>query len=1236
MSSGAHDELAQDRELVARTHNTARYFTENAQVAWVALVLTLAAGVFSYLKMPKAKDPVILVRMTVATCVWPGADAEKIEQLITRKIEQKLGESNYVEKIESISRTGVSIVYVTLRDSEDRGNKFTDLQTRLDTIRDLPAGAGPIRFQKDFGDTATLMLTLASPSVGGVELELRAAAIAREIEKVRGANRAGRATLILNFPPESEPQVLERLIAKAQQALAGVSGDARRLQGPGFLGLDIAATQSDAELQQKLRTFADENLRLSELHPDVWPLVVIHDPKDTHARLAASAADRYTNRELDQFSDLVQRYLQRLPIVARVTRAGVVPEQVYLEYAQDRIASSGVDLAKLPRLIAARNITHPGGVLEVGGKNVTIDPSGELADTEELGNVLVASSANGSPVYLRDLVHITREYVSPLRLLNTLTRREPDGRLVTHRAVTLAINMRAGSQVADFAKEVNAELAELARLLPEDLIVERTSDQPLQVKENVELFTGSLVEAIVLVVLVALIGFWEWRTALVLALSIPITLAMTFAMMHVWGIDLQQISIASLIIALGLLVDDPVVASDAIKHSIAMGWRPRIAAWLGPTKLARAILFATVTNIAAYLPFLTLTGDVGVFIYSLPIVLTMSLIASRLVSMTFIPMLGAMLLRPRKTPEPTAQERRQRGFGRVYCAIVGWAIDHRKLAFVLSVVLLLGGAASTRGLKQSFFPKDLSYLSFIDVWLPEDAPLSETRARVDEIRVELAATAEAWAKQHGRDPKKVLRSVTAFIGAGGPRFWFSVAPELPQLNYAQLLVQVEDKHDTAPLVALFQDRLSRKIAGARIDVRQLETGKPVGIPVAVRISGEHIEQLRDYASRIKAILRETPGAFNVRDDWGEDAFSVKLAVDSDRANLSGITNLDVATSAAAAMNGAVVGQLRDGDRQINIVTRLRSEERAQLSDVQDLYITSQTTAQKVPLGQVSRVDYSFQTEKIRRRNQFRTITVSCFPAPGLLPSEVLAAALPAITKVGATFAPGYRYEIAGEKEEKAKSMAQMAVVAGLLFLAIFIALVVQFRSAIKPLIVFAALPYGAVAAVASLVITRTPMGFMAILGIISLMGVIVSHIIVLFDYIEEGHERGAPMRETLIDAGLQRLRPVLVTVIATVLGLFPLAMHGGPLWEPLCYAQIGGLTFATLITLVLVPVLYTIFTRDLGLVRWEHAPARPHQEVPQDPYAYPPTPAVAQWASEPRTAEYAAWTDPYPPPGGGS
>ena len=957
---------------------------------------------------------------------------------------------------------------------------------------------------------------------------------------------------------------------------------------PSYLGETIEYSSLHA-CRSTLEDPTQQRLRLSELHPDVWRVTVVRDPKDAKARLEAVAGERYSYHDLDRFTDTLQRYLQAVPIVSKVTRSGVLPEQIYLDYSQERLAAYGVQRSRLGSLIGARNITAPGGVLEVAGKNVTIDPSGELASEKDIGGIVATTSGSGAPVYLRDLVDVSREYQSPPRFLNALIARGPDGEFVRSRAVTLAIDMRQGSQIGDFGEQVDRQLAVVKKLLPEDLIIRRTSDQPLQVAENVDLFMKSLYEAIGLVVLVALIGFWEWRTALLLALSIPITLAMTFGLMALFGMDIQQISIASLIIALGLLVDDPVVASDAIKHSLAAGWKPRIAAWLGPTKLATAIMFATVTNIASYLPFLTLPGDVGKFIHSLPIVLSLSLVASRVVSMTFVPLLGSVLLRAPSEPEPTAEQRRQTGFGRVYYRAVGWAIDHRRLVFGASVIAVALAGLAGRGVKPAFFPKDLSYLSYVDVWLPEDAPLSATREKAREVSDIIRETCAEYGKAHpekGR-AREILESITEFDGGGGPRFWFSVAPEQQQLNYAELLIQVSDKEDTRHLVPVLQDRLSRKIAGARVDVRQLETGKPVGIPVAVRIAGENIDLLRQFSERAKAIFRATPGTDRVRDDWGSDTFAVALEVDPDRANLAGFTNLDVARSSSAAMNGELVGQLREGDRQINIVSRLRADERAQLSDVESLYVNSEQNAQKVPLGQVSRVAYSLQTEKIRRRHQFRTITVSCFPGPGLLSSQVMKAAMPEIEKLRASLPPGYTLEIGGEAEEQSKSFKQLVGVLLMLLAAIYLALVVQFKNAFKPLIVFAALPYGAAAALVSLVVADAPFSFMAFLGVISLMGVIVSHIIVLFDFIEEMHERGEPMREALLDAGLMRLRPVLITVVATVLGLVPLAIHGGPLWEPLCFAQIGGLSFATVVTLVLVPVLYTIFVEDLRWVRWQ-------------------------------------------------
>jgi multidrug efflux pump subunit AcrB len=1192
-SMSDHHDRRSEAERIATTHNTARFFTESRQVAWVLLIGTMLWGIYGYIQMPQRKDPEIPIRQALAMCPWPGASAEKIEQLVTRRMEEKIAENVRVEKIESNTRTGITAVYFTLIEgTRETGKEFDDIKMKLDSITNLPDGAGPIEFVKDFGDTAALMMTVASPRVDETDIAARAQAVRQAIASVRPAAAApgsSRITLVQGVPGAVPAELVRkplRLFADAAAA-DGVLRDVKIVLGANFVAIDAESDKDDAALQAYGQWFTRERLRASEFHPDAWPIAVIRDPADAQARLAAVAGDKYSYRELDDFTDLISRSLKTLPIVSKVTRSGLLQERVYLDYSQERLASYGVKVGSLDRILGARNITLPGGIIESGDKNLTVDPSGEFKDEQEIGNVLV-STTNGRSLYLRDVATVVRGYESPARFLNFYGRKEADGSWRRSRAVTLAVQMRSGQQIGDFAHLVDTKLEELQTQLPADLMLARTSDQPRQVEENIDLFMGSLWEAVVLVVLISLIGFWEWRSALLMALSIPITLAMTFGMMQMCGIDLQQVSIASLIIALGLLVDDPVVAGDAIKRDLAAGHPSIVAAWWGPTKLAKAIMFATITNIVAYIPFLVLPGDPGQFVFSLPVVIGASLVASRLVSMTFIPLLGYYLLRPK--PERSIEERRTKGFAAAYYRFGLLSIRHRWAFLAASLLILAMGGFFASRLKTQFFPADLQYHSFVDVWLPEDAPVAATDRVARQVEATIRQVVDEYAKEHSDDPShphEILKSLTTFVGGGGPRFWYSNAPEQRQQNYAQVLIELLDKHDTGHVIGRIQAALNETIAGARLDARQLETGSAVGLPIAIRVSGDDIPTLRKLAGQVAAILRDTPLATRVRDNWGPESFAVRLRTDADKANISGLTNYDVAASSVSAMSGARVAVLRQGEDQIPVVARLRMEERSQLSDIRSLYVYSGEGSQKVPLQSISSIVYDMQTEKLQRRNQFRTVTVSSFPDEGVLPSETLKAVMPKLDELRQSLPVGYRMEIGGEHEEQVKSFKNLTIVLGISVTMIYLALVFQFKHAIKPLIVFAAIPYGVVGSLGVLWLMGTPFGFMAFLGIISLIGVIVSHVIVLFDFIEERHEEGEPLEQALLDAGIIRLRPVMITVAATVTALFPLAAHGGPLWEPLCYAQIGGLTIATFVTLLLVPVLYATAVLDLKVVRWE-------------------------------------------------
>ncbi len=1205
-----------DTEIIEKTHNTSRFFVEHRQIAFVTLVGVFLWGWYGYQNMAKRKDPDIPVRVAVAVCQWPGQTAEKVEELVTRPIEDAIAENKNIHPgtasdfgIRSTTLPGLSIVTVQLVETiKDTKTQFSDINLKLASLNSqLPQGAGPIQFQSDFGDTAALMLTVASPPTDSVEIAVRARSLQRAIEAARASKRTNargvpgrRVSIVYSFPVSVSPDAPNKPFGVFARFAEGrnVLRDVHLFQGSGFIGLDAATDYDDAKLQAFGQVFIRTRLHESEIHPDVWGPAVIRDPSQTQAKLAAVAGDKYSYRELDDYTDLISRTLLGAPQASKAQRSGVLGQCIYLNYSQERLASYGFNLGTLKNILNAQNIALPGGALEVGQKNLILDPSGEFKGDPDIGGVIVGTSSEGSAVYLRHLMEISRGYQTPARFLNYYTWRDSAGAWHRSRAVTVAFFMKSGEQIQAFGQEIDQRLEQLRKILPSDLIMARTSDQPRQVKENLDLFMDALYEAIGLVILVSLVGFWEWRSALLMAIAIPITLAMNFGLTYMLGIDLQQVSIATLIIALGLLVDDPVVAGDAIKRDLAQGHPSIIAAWLGPTKLAKAIMYATVTNIIAYLPFLLITGNTGNFLYSLPIVMASALVCSRLVSMTFIPFLGYYLLRPGRKPEPTIEERRSRGFTGFYHTVATWAVENRWKVFALSLVFLLVGGLLGKRLKTAFFPDDVQYWSYLDIWLPNDATLTATNAATRQAEEIIRQTAEQYGRDHpgkGGKPRQILQSLTSFVGGGGPRFWISASPELPQLNYAQVIIQVADKEVTPELVGPLQTALTRSVAGARIRVRQLQNN-PVDSPIQILISGQadvtateedkDIHTLRALASQVEDILRSSSFTAGVRNDWEEPSSQVRLEIDPVRANLAGVTNYDVAQSSTAAMSGTTVTVLREGNRQIPVVARLRMQERAQLSDIQNLYVYSSQGNSRVPLVEISSVKNTLETQRINRQEHFRTISVKAYPLPSRLSSEALNPVLPALRAFQKSLPPGYKMQIGGEFSKQRDGFKNLLVVLAISAAGIYLALLLQFDNAIKPFLVFAAAPYGAVGALLSLAIMGIPFGFMAFLGIASLIGVIISHVIVLFDFIEDMREKGEPLEEAIIDAGIIRLRPVMVTVGATVLALFPLALHGGPLWQPLCYAQIGGLTVATFITLLLVPVLYSICILDLKILKW--------------------------------------------------
>jgi len=1203
---------------------TAQFFVYRRPIAWTALVATLIWGVYAYLAMPQRHDPHITVGTAVIATAYPGARAEKVEQELTRRIEKKISESPAVERVRSVSRQGLSLVFVELRDEIRIADPvWEDLQTKLQNMTDLPRVDGqPLqpRMNKEFGDTVAVMLTISSPPVSSFEIQRRAESIEAALAEARARRapeyRADRATAVLVYPTTvARSYVLwigqnlrERLTAK------GLAEDVVVVEplSTGCLDFHIPSDRTLDEVREEVRAWQRDTIGSGMAHPDIWPGVLIQNLDELATVLGRDplqterTVDRYTYRELREFADLIQDRLKQSPHIGKVEQIGVQEEAIHLYYSGRRFAAFGLSPVSIVERLRQRNINLPGGSVELPDQNLAVQPSGEFRSEREIGQV-VLDVQNGYPVYLRDLADIVRGYQDPPGVMNyrtlkvdrqsSVSARLPgegpaaasseqadqnaplpeDYTLQTTRAITLAIRQVQGAHIGDFGRDIERALAALTDVLPDDLQIERTSNEPQTVQEKIGDFNRNLLEAVIIVIVVALL-FMEWRSALLVAFSIPLTVAMTLGMCHMVGVDLQQVSIAALIIALGLLVDDPVVAGDAINRELAHGQPRDIAAWQGPQKLARAILFATLTNCVAFLPLLLVEGKTGQFIWSLPVVVTSSLVASRIVSMTFMPLLGYYVLKGQKGFEAGLVEGgRGARFARLYNGFSEWCLNHKRVSLGTCVLVLAACLGCLPLIGTAFFPRDRHSVFTVNVFLAEATPIRQTAAEAQRVIARID-------ELEGRH----IRAYTTFVGAGGPRFWLSIVPEQRADNYAQILVHTTAGEITGEVVERLKSSLPRQCL-ARVTIEQLETGPPVGVPVQIRLYGNHMQQLRELAEQTKALLREIPGTDNIHDDWDPEVLQISLDVDPDRANLTGVTNQDVAAIVQTGFSGYTPTQLRERDHLIPITLQLRCDERTRFDDLTNLTAVSATSNERVPLTQIARFETELVPPKICRRDHERCLTVKCDTVPGVLPSQVVGAVADRLRQAHRTWPANYRYEFGGEKQEQQKGFASLTRALMISLGAIYLVLVWQFNSVTKPLVVFAAVPFGLAAGMMGLLIFHVSFGFMAFLGIASLAGVIVSHIIVLFDYIEDAREHGQPVRRAVIDSALVRLRPVLVTVLATVGGLIPLAREGGPLWEPMCYVQIVGLLAATLVTKVIVPVLYVVFVEDLKIIRWSGA-----------------------------------------------
>ena len=1182
----------------------ARYFVEHREVGWAALVAVLIWGWISYGKLPQQEDPKIPERRALLVTHFPGADTLKVEQLVTKKLEKKIAELESIEEVTSQSRNGASIITLTqLESTQARVEQEWDkLRSKL-AEASLPEGCQAPFLNTDFGNTITLLFAVTSPAIKEAECVARARLLRRRLAEIRqGRAASGRAAVAAFFPPAVARDYRAVLTQRFTNLLAaaGAGSDLRLVEGESFAVADFEARTNRAGLKAFLDKFGREisgtetDLQAdyggpSEVHPDLGGPFILMGDEDPLPQIRAAGLARYSYRELEKAVELFEDEMRQVPTAGKVAKIGVVNEAVYLLFSTARVNGFKLTPDEVIAAIAARNAIIPGGSLRTERQNFPVQLTGEFANEQELQRAVIGVVKGGGnagglapgdtalPVYLRDLFDVRRGYENPIPYkADVLTRSGPNRAFEGHRAVLLAVEMKTGSIISQFDAVVERSVQRLQPRLPEGMAIVRVSNQPAAVAQRIQGFSRCFAEAVLIVILVSLF-IMDWRSAVVVATAIPLTVAMTLGGMWLLAVPLHQISIAALIIALGMLVDDPVVACDGINREIAAGHPRQTAAWLGPFRLRRPILYATVINIVAFLPLIWLPNDKGSFIMALPIVVTLALVSSRLVSMTFIPLLGYYVLRGQKGLEAGATVRA--------FVLFAW-VDRAMLALLPRYKRLLGGAlerpwrtiGAAYGLLaasfllvpffgQQFFPPAERNQLLIDVELPESASITQTRQVCRQIAGLLK-----------RQPE--IESVAIFTGGTAPRFYYNVNPREPGSFLGQIVINTRTDKEVPVLLARLRASLDQEIAGARCLVKQLEQGPPVESPIQIRISGDNLDQLRGMADEVSVRLRQA-GAYKVHDDLGRRMPTLEIAIDQERASTLGINNAQVGRLAQAAFTGLKVTELREGDHLIPVVIRLRVEDRNEADKIRSLYVDSRE-GDLVPLDSFARLKVNSEFATIAHFNQLRAVTVQAYSAVGELPATVLGRARAALSRL--PLPPGCKLEFAGEEKELRESQSEMGMVMAVSLSLILFAMVMQFHSIIKALVVMLIVPLGLIGAFVGVGVMHTALGFMALLGIVSLAGVIVSHIIVLSDFIEEARAEGMELKTALMQAGLVRLRAVLATVLATVCGLVPLAVSGGELWRPLTAVHIFGLLGATVLTLVLLPVLYYVFCQKLRLI----------------------------------------------------
>jgi len=885
---------------------------------------------------------------------------------------------------------------------------------------------------------------------------------------------------------------------------------------------------------------------------------------DVYGVIYALESDGFSYAELKTLADEVRQQLLRVKDVAKVDQFGVQDEKVYIEISQKRVAQLGLDFNTVLAQLGSQNAVESAGTIQSPLDVVQVRVAGQFTSVEQLREMPIRGSS-GNQLKLGDIAEIHRGYVDP-----PAVKVHHQGKEV----IALGVSMAKGGDIIALGKALRATTATIDQRLPAGVKLAQVQDQPVSVASSVNEFVGVLIEAVAIVLAVSIIslglhkgGRFGWyidmRPGLVVAITIPLVLAVTFLAMNYFGIGLHKISLGSLIIALGLLVDDAIIAVEMMVRKMEEGYDKVRAATFAYDVTAKPMLTGTLITAAGFLPIGIAKSVTGEYTFAIFAVTVIALVLSWIVSVYFVPYLGTLLLKVKPhDPDAPPHELFDTPFYNGFRRAVNWCVQHRWLTILATVLIFALGIVGMGKVQQQFFPDSSRPEIMVDIWFPEGTSFhaNEEVAKRVEQRI---------MKEEG------VKTVSTWIGSGVPRFYLPLDQVFPQTNVSQLIVLAKDLKVRETLRIKLPALLAQEFPEVRGRVKLLPNGPPVPYPVQFRVIGTEPAQLRAHADEVKAVLRENANMRGVNDNWNESVKVIRLEVDQAKARALGVTSQAIAQASKTMFSGTTVGQYRENDLLIDIVLRQSADEREAISDIGNAYLPT-TSGRSIPLTQIARPVFSWEPGVMWRENRDYAITVQGDVVEGLQGATVTEQLLPKLRQLEAGWhAAGegaYRIEVAGAVEESSKGSASIVAGVPIMLFVVFTLLMLQLHSFSRSLLVFITGPMGIAGVAGALLVLNRPFGFVALLGVIALMGMIQRNAVILIDQIESDREAGVPAWDAIVESAVRRLRPIVLTAAAAVLAMIPLSRS--VFWGPMAVAIMGGLIVATVLTLLALPAMY--------------------------------------------------------------